>query len=108
MPEKVTNWFTEHWTTLGLVALALVSLLMLRSMLRSAPAAEEPLRASVGRGRPASRPRKPLKREETAAERRLKRLSGSGPTLRDELSQLVTEDPEAAANILRNWIGNAS
>jgi flagellar M-ring protein FliF len=106
MPERMTNWFTEHWTSLGLVALCLVSLLMLRSMLRAGPAAEEPLRTPVAlaTGRPVAESPK----EETAAERRFKRLSGAGPTLRDELSQLVTEDPETAANILRNWIGNAS
>jgi flagellar biosynthesis/type III secretory pathway M-ring protein FliF/YscJ len=80
---------------------------MLRSMLRAAPAAEEPLRAPVAlaTGQPGVEP--PIK-QESAAERRLKRLSGAGPTLRDELSQLVIEDPDAAANILRNWIGNAS
>jgi flagellar M-ring protein FliF len=105
MPERVSNWFTEHWTTLGLIVLALVSLLILRSMLRAAPAADEPLRAPVAQATGHSGSETP-KKEESAAERRLKRLTGSGPSLRDELTQLVTEDPDAAANILRNWIGN--
>ena len=35
-------------------------------------------------------------------------MTGSGPSLRDELSDLVKEDPDAAANILRTWIGQVS
>jgi flagellar biosynthesis/type III secretory pathway M-ring protein FliF/YscJ len=38
---------------------------------------------------------------------RLRRFSGNGPSLRDELGQLVHEDPNAAANVLRAWIGNS-
>jgi len=107
IPERVTGWLTENWRTLGLIALALVSLVMLRSMVRSVPAGEEPVRAPVAQqaGQPAA---ETAKREETPADRRLKRLTGSGPTLRDELTQIVTEDPETAANILRTWIGNVS
>ena len=35
-------------------------------------------------------------------------MTGSGPSLRDELSDLVKEDPDSAANILRTWIGQAN
>jgi flagellar M-ring protein FliF len=107
IPERVTGWLTENWRTLGLIALALVSLVMLRSMVRSVPAGEEPVRAPVAQ-RPGQPAAETAKREETAADRRLKRLTGSGPTLRDELTQIVIEDPETAANILRSWIGNVS
>jgi flagellar M-ring protein FliF len=31
-----------------------------------------------------------------------------GPTLKDDLAELVKEDPDAAAAILRTWIGNAA
>jgi flagellar biosynthesis/type III secretory pathway M-ring protein FliF/YscJ len=34
---------------------------------------------------------------------RLKR----GPSLKEDLSELVKEDPDGAAAILRTWIGNA-
>jgi flagellar biosynthesis/type III secretory pathway M-ring protein FliF/YscJ len=37
----------------------------------------------------------------------LRRSADGGPSLRDELSDLVKEDPDAAANILRTWIGQA-
>lgn len=45
---------------------------------------------------------------EVTAARRLRRMAGSGPSLRDELSELVKEDPDSAANILRSWIGQVN
>ena len=30
-----------------------------------------------------------------------------GPTLKDDLTEMVREDPDGAAAILRTWIGNA-
>jgi len=44
--------------------------------------------------------------EEEAMIKRLGRFGGSGRSLRDDLSELVQEDPDAAANILRTWIGS--
>ena len=41
------------------------------------------------------------------AKPRFKRRLGTGPSLRDELVDMVREDPDAAASILRGWIGNA-
>jgi flagellar biosynthesis/type III secretory pathway M-ring protein FliF/YscJ len=31
-----------------------------------------------------------------------------GPTLKDDLTELVKEDPDGAAAILRTWIGSAA
>ena len=45
---------------------------------------------------------------EATAARRLRRMTGTGPSLRDELSELVKEDPDSAANVLRSWIGQVS
>ncbi len=102
-------WLGEYWSTVGLIGLVFFSLLMLRSMTRAAPApstAEAPGRA------PATGPRIAPDEEETgaeeSAERQLQRFAGSGASLRDELSELVNEDPDIAANILRNWIGTAT
>ena len=38
---------------------------------------------------------------------RLKRRISKGPSLKDDLSELVREDPDAAADILRSWISSA-
>lgn len=104
MKEEALAWLGQYWSTLGLIFLALISLAMLRSMIRATP------QARPGMPQPtvvASEAHKEEEvEEETPAERRLKRLTGTGKTLRDELSELVVEDPDAAANILRTWIGN--
>ena len=105
VPEKTMAWFGEYWSTLGMIGLALFSLVILRTMVRATPPGPEttgapatlPLHGTEGAGESA----------EEAALKRLGRFTGSGPSLRDELSELVQEDPDTAANILRNWIGNA-
>ena len=94
----------------AMVGLVLFSLGMLRSMLRSVPAAA----GGVGHGldaRDGRRSRRPQESEEpveATAARRLRRMTGTGPSLRDELSEFVKEDPDSAANILRTWIGQVS
>lgn len=105
LKENVLGWFAESWSTLGLIALAFFSLWMLRSMIRAVPAVE-PAPALAAASAPAAE-----KREEEpkpAPVNRLKRLRKPGMSLREELSELVADDPDAAANILRTWIGNAS
>jgi flagellar biosynthesis/type III secretory pathway M-ring protein FliF/YscJ len=37
-----------------------------------------------------------------------KRFLTSGPDLKAELQELVKENPDAAANVLRLWIGEAA
>jgi flagellar M-ring protein FliF len=106
--ERAMTWLGRHWSTLGLGFLVLVSLVMLRSTVRAVPATEpralHMAPTAAGPGRETEAPKK----EEAPGQRRLRRLTGTGKTLRDELSDLVAEDPDAAANILRTWIGNVS
>jgi flagellar M-ring protein FliF len=106
LAENVFVWLGDYWSTVGLLGLALFSLVMLRSMIRAAPAGPAQARA------PAAGPGETAEETEEATpeavQRQLQRFSGSGASLRDELSDLVNEDPEIAANILRNWIGSAT
>jgi flagellar M-ring protein FliF len=106
MKAQVIGWLAQYWTTLGLGGLTLVSLVMLRSMVRSGPSPEPQPILPLHDSKPEEEASADTK--ETARERRLKRLAAGGLSLRDELSELVTEDPDTAANILRTWIGNAS
>ena len=113
MKDNVLQWLQQHWTTLGMVLLGAISLSMLRSMARSGPAsAETPARptpaAAAAAATAAAAAAVAEAEAESIAERRLRRLSGGGPSLRDELSEIVKEDPDAAANILKLWIGNAT
>ncbi len=109
--ENTLVWLTNNWSTLGVAVLALMALMMLRSMVRGLPeaassAAGSPVRMARG---PAGAAEPEEEQEAIAAkaenQQRLRRFTGSGPSLRDELAQLVQEDPDAAANVLRAWIG---
>ncbi|MGA2619067.1 MAG: hypothetical protein ABSF26_15775 [Thermoguttaceae bacterium] len=110
--QKLINWLALNWGTLGMGGLLLASLVVLRSMVRGAPlAAAAPGQAALAMpartaaGGPAAEEAEP---PEMVAAHRLRRITGSGPSLRDELTELVKEDPDSAANILRTWIGQAS
>jgi flagellar M-ring protein FliF len=51
----------------------------------------------------------PLADEEPEPVRVLKtRFTSSGPDLKTELQDIVKENPDAAAAILRSWIGEAA
>jgi flagellar M-ring protein FliF len=92
---------------LGMLGLALFSLVMLRSMIRAVPSSPRPGGAA---GALPAQPEEAGSEESatSVSARRLERFTGGGPSLRDELTDLVQEDTDAAANILRTWIGTAS
>jgi flagellar M-ring protein FliF len=103
------GWLATNWSTVAMAGLGLFSLVMLRSMARAAPAAA----ATPDLPLPAPPPAAEKTAEKKAADpegksSRLKRRLGSGQSLRDELAEMVREDPDAAASILRTWIGTAS
>ena len=108
------TWLAENWQTLAVVGVGLISLLMLRSMIRSPAVLPRPApvhaeshahagpRLAVMEAEPesaeAAEPEKVLRR----------RFQSSGPDLRAELQEIVRENPDAAATILRSWIGEAA
>ena len=110
IPQRTFIWLTENWPMLAMIVLVLISVGMLRSVLRAAPAAASTESAAISSRFPASESKTEEKEEpvEAAVARRLRRMTGSGPSLRDELSELVKEDPDSAASILRTWIGQVN
>ena len=101
MVAKATGWLARHWTTAALVALVGASLLFLRGMLRAGGTAVSlPVPAP-----PAPEVEDGETEVEAEANRHLGRFQSSGASLQEELADLVNEDPDAAANILRAWIG---
>lgn len=103
--EQVVAWLTMNWATFGLIALAGFSLLMLRSMIRSGASAEVPMPSDVLLM--STPPSAGAGGGEESGEARLKRKFRGGPSVRDELVELVREDPDTAASILRGWIRSA-
>lgn len=100
-PSTMDTIFTlvSRWAgSVGLAVLALVSLLILRSMVGKAPpvaAVPSPVVEDVA-GAPVAQPSMELEDDEFAV--------SEGPTLRDRLQRAVDKDPEMAANVLRRWI----
>ena len=108
------DWLAANWQTAGLVGLGLMSLLMLRSMVRSSAMPAATAVASHAHAGESSSPR-PAVHDAAAADdepepaRILKaRFQTTGPDLKTELQEIVKENPDAAASILRSWIGEAA
>jgi flagellar biosynthesis/type III secretory pathway M-ring protein FliF/YscJ len=81
--------------SIGLAVLALVSLLMMRSMVGKAPVVVEAT-APVFEETVAAAPSASAFEDELAAV--------EAPTLRDRLQEAVAENPDMAAGVLRRWI----
>ncbi len=104
--REASRWLVQPWSTIGLIGLGLVGLLVLRSIAHGASAGAKQTTASM----PAAGVDTPARSKASAvpAPHWTRRTDPSDPSPSEELSELVDEDPEAAANILRNWIGQAS
>ena len=107
------TWASQNIGNVMMGGLILTSLVLLRSMVKSIPPSDPvpnlgastlpfrretdsaPLATGATHSAPDSRDRPRLH-------------LNKGPTLKDDLTGIVREDPEAAASILRAWIGNAS
>jgi len=103
--QSALAWLGDYWSVLGMIGVALMSLLMLRSLVRSAPSMTE-TRAMPKIGNVALHEEE-LSEPVAPASPRLRRFTGGGRSLRDEISEIVKEDPDTAANILRGWISSA-
>jgi flagellar M-ring protein FliF len=111
LAASANTWLAENWQTLAVIGVGLVSLLMLQNMVRS-PAGAPSTAAAVST--PPAQPRlavhePPKEEEELEPVKVLKsRFSMTGPDLKAELREIVKENPDAAATILRSWIGEAA
>jgi flagellar M-ring protein FliF len=112
-------WASRNSGSLIMAGLAVVSLMMLRSMMKAIPAADKSpsfglpalametvTESPAAAGKPAAGGAAPSasNRDPNRPRLRLKK----GPTLKDDLTELVKEDPDGAAAILRTWIGSAA
>jgi len=97
--ERFWEFLGTSWATLGMLGLAAMSLWIIRSLSRATlpPVSSSPKLPGL--------PLSESEKEETEKNARFARFTAGGPSLKDELAELVREDPEAAANILRAWIG---
>jgi len=110
MVSKAMGWASQSWSTLAMLGVAMFSLMVLRSVVKNAPPSDGANAAAAG---PAltlhsddSATRSSDNADEPADDRPRLRLK-KGKSLKDDLVEIVREDPDAAADILRSWIGKA-
>jgi flagellar biosynthesis/type III secretory pathway M-ring protein FliF/YscJ len=96
--QNVLSWVGRSWGMLSIIGLALAGLLVLRSIARAGPTATART-VSVNHRTDDDADQD----EQVDAPRRRFRAAGLSP--REELSAIVENDPETAANVLRSWIG---
>jgi flagellar M-ring protein FliF len=112
VPPSVANnalaWVGSYWSTLAMLGVAMFSLVVLKSVVKGSPTGAALLATSPnltlhneapspaeGGGEPGEAPRSRLKIKK-------------GVSLKDDLAEMVKEDPDAAAAILKSWIGKAA
>ena len=104
------NWFASNWQTIALFGAAIFSVFFLRGMVQSNTPA--PSRASTPSDRQQTSTADGLdddEMDETDVGNSLREKGHhTGRSLRDELTELVHDDPDAAASVLANWIGEAA
>jgi flagellar M-ring protein FliF len=109
---KAIAWTTRYWNTLAMLGVAMFSLMVLRSVVKNAPAAAASNAASgiSLAATPDEGPQHAATEQTPAAnpadDRPRLRLK-KGTSVKDDLVEIVREDPDAAADILRSWIGKA-
>jgi flagellar M-ring protein FliF len=112
--ETALQWLSYNWRTIALFAMAIIGVLVLRGMIRNAqtsdPAIGEPASATnLARLEEAVGASSEDLEEEELLTNSLKERFSTTPSrsLREELTELVREDPAAAASVLEIWIGDA-
>ncbi len=110
--SQALSWAGQNFSTMAMAVVALISLVMLRSMLKAIPPSEPTAAinaATLGFEASTTENEAPLAKAtgETEDPDRPKLRLKKGTSLKDDLTEIVREDPDAAAAILRSWIGNA-
>lgn len=105
--ETASHWFASNWQTIAVIGVGIFALMMLRSMTRPLPLPPAPAGSGSASLKIAATDEDEEEEASSPASALRRRMAG-GPNIKDELRDMVKEDPDAAANILRNWIGDAA
>lgn len=104
-------WASQNFSTMTMAGIALFGLVMLRSVVKAIPPSD-PIASYGSPTLPISTgsieaETKPEETKAKGSEDRPRLKLNKGPNLKDDLAEIVQEDPDAAAAILRSWISNA-
>ncbi len=101
---QVLTWLDDNWKTLGLIALMLGTVALLARSVKSVSLASQQAPADQAPEQPAGSSPPGSTTPEASTAPKLGRFQSKGANLRQELAQIVAEDPTTAAEILRAWI----
>jgi flagellar M-ring protein FliF len=107
LASTAADWTGRNWSMLSMMGLAVFSLLVLRSIVRSGPPHGSPTMALSVEHEGSAAAAAGGGDDENDEQRPRLRLKKSA-LFKDDLADIVREDPDAAAAILRSWIGNAA
>jgi flagellar M-ring protein FliF len=113
--DTALAWTNRYWSTLAMIGVAMFSLMVLKSVVKGGPAGSSPLAAATPTLTIHSDEAPGAAAGSTAGEAgasvdengRPKLRIKKGVSLKDDLADMVREDPDAAAAILKAWIGKA-
>jgi flagellar M-ring protein FliF len=109
--SQALGWVGRYWSTLAMLGVAMFSLLVMRSVVKGGPSGAPATAGAAGStlSIEANEPSAPSDEaaEEPTDDRPRLRLK-KGKSVKDDLVQIVHEDPDAAAEILRSWIGKVA
>lgn len=123
LTDTLLRYAIENWQVVGLFFLSIAALLFLRSVSRSSPAGsadegfdngfslqlEDPATwdlSALGEGAEAMAASVGGGGGESADGQRGRRFNTTGGEIKEELTTLVRDNPDAAASLLRTWIGD--
>ncbi len=113
--ETALAWLAKSWQTMGLFALLGVTLIMMFSWVRAQGSPEKDREFSQGFGLevPESMGDSLELGDEQAPEsseqeENESKFEVTGGEIKEELSSLIKQNPDAAVNLLRSWIGEAA
>ena len=114
LAETSLAWASESWSTVGLFLLIGVSMLMMFSWVRSqaSPESDRPFAQGFGlevpEGMVDSLELGGEAAENAEEEEHGPKFQTTGGEIKEELSSLIKQNPDAAANLLRAWISEAA
>jgi flagellar M-ring protein FliF len=115
LADTAGAWFASNWQTLAMLGVGLFGVVFLRGMIQSTQSSAmgtventtEDAR-HLAELTPSNEDNKDEEDESVVFSNSLRgRFQASGRSLRDELTELVREDPDGAASVLQNWIAEA-
>jgi type III secretory pathway lipoprotein EscJ len=106
--DRVVEWLGQNWQSLGMGALVLVGILILRSTIRPVAAPASAPRIEVPNSQLLLMDDAAVPDSDVWASVAARPPVALSDSLREELTDRVREHPQAVAGVLRNWIGNAS